>query len=252
MKNQNLHSVDSFSTSRHSYASNNDAGNVKKDLDTGLIDLYAPDPTLAEIPKKDINISIKFSLPSDLLIEEKIKNGLLSVKKFIINLKNRKLRFNKRIAVFASAVILPATAFIIYSNFLNTSTISRPPEVKGASTTPKFTALAPGSSENLQQRYDNKREVISSSHNLNGIDIILSQQVLPEAFKHNPQNNVSDTAKRFNATKEITAGDTIAYAGKSADGPQTIIFHKNNILVFIYSPIELDNQTIASFIEDLK
>lgn len=250
MKKQNLHAVDAFSSSTNTYSANQNG--KKSDLDEQLIDLYAPDPYLSDIPKKDINISIKFSIPSDLIIEEKLKEGLGWIRKRTKSVKAWRLSQGRRRLLFGSIVALAATIFIAGTLLPGNPPQNTPSEVKGASTSPKFTALAPGGDTSSQFRYDNKREVISSSHNLKGIDIILSQQVLPEAFRGNPQNNVLETAKRFNATKEIKAGETTAYAGKSADGPQTILFHKNDILVFIYSPIELDNETLAAFIENLQ
>lgn len=251
MKNRNLNAVDTFSTPSNKGAYLKDNKSNQANLDDKLIDLYAPDPNLTDIPNKDINISIKFSIPSDLIIEEKIRQAAGWCKKKASSFSPRKIARNKRFLIITACLLVFVIGITARGVFQEKPGNKPSGGVQGATTSPNFPVLAPAGYNSAGIRYDSQRKVASYSHTIRGVEVIVSQQALPENFKSDPQAKVSDLARKFNATKEIVAGEVTAFAGKSADGPQSVIFQKNEVLVFIYSPIELDSQSLTSFITEL-
>lgn len=82
--------------------------------------------------------------------------------------------------------------------------------------------------------------------------IIVSQQPLPKQFKDNTASQVESFAKGYLADVKITAGNTTAYIGTSAKGPQSVIFSKNNLLILIKSSVKIDNSKWGEYISSLQ
>lgn len=101
-------------------------------------------------------------------------------------------------------------------------------------------------------RYDTQRKVVNFRDSIGGVAITISQQPLPEGFKEDTQNKVKGLAADFSATKEITTANPTAYLGTSAKGPQTVIFSKKNLLVFIQSTKMIDEHDWAEYITNLE
>ncbi len=66
-----------------------------------------------------------------------------------------------------------------------------------------------------------------------GVNIKVTQQKLPDTIKANPITELEKLAKNFNATKQLELDGNSVYSGKSAKGAQTLIFTKDDVLVFI-------------------
>lgn len=98
----------------------------------------------------------------------------------------------------------------------------------------------------------NSTPIYVYSDSIDDIAISVSQQTLPESFRTDTDTKVAQLAKGYNATTSINAGNTKVYSGKSASGPQSIIFTKNNLLVLIKSRGVISNDAWASYIEALK
>jgi hypothetical protein len=86
---------------------------------------------------------------------------------------------------------------------------------------------------------------------LNGIALNVSQQELPESFKADTSTKIAELAKSYNATSTFDAGSTKVYIGTSAQGPQSVIFTKNGLLVLIKSQKQISNQDWATYIQSL-
>lgn len=82
--------------------------------------------------------------------------------------------------------------------------------------------------------------------------LIISQQPLPESFLSDPDVQVAEMAKAFSANNTITVGETLAYIGTSAKGPQSVIFTKNGLLLLIKSSIEMSDEDWANYIRSLQ
>lgn len=122
---------------------------------------------------------------------------------------------------------------------------------------PKFSALLPASSTIEKfggwKKYTPPQgsDFYVFSDNINGTAINVSQQELPEQFEKNPDGNVSSLAKNYNANRSFKAGDTTVYIGASAKGPQSVIFHKDGLLVLIKSQDVIQDESWINYIEKL-
>jgi len=124
------------------------------------------------------------------------------------------------------------------------------------SQTPLFSTLLPkGKQEdgiNGGVRYDPIKKVVNYRDNIGGVQVTISEQALPANFGSDPGTEVEKIAKNFSADKPIYAGEVEAFYGISEEGPQTTIFSKKNVLVFIYAPRELDREALKKYITDLE
>ena len=93
--------------------------------------------------------------------------------------------------------------------------------------------------------------VYAYTDKIGDLEISVSQQSLPASFKNNVDTQVAEMAKSFNATTEIEAGDTKVYIGTSANGPQSVIFTKNSLLILIKSQEKVENNDWLRYIESL-
>lgn len=101
-------------------------------------------------------------------------------------------------------------------------------------------------------RYDADKKVVNFEDSIGGVNIVVSQQPLPEAFKDDTDNRVKKMAEDFAATEVISTSNPTAYLGNDIKGPQTVIFAKKDLLVFIQSAKKIDNHDWAEYITNLK
>lgn len=87
---------------------------------------------------------------------------------------------------------------------------------------------------------------------INDAQINVSQQPLPDEFKTDTAQQVEQMAEASNATEKITVGDIIVHIGTSSEGPQSVIFSKNNLLVLIKSDVSIENDQWANYINNLR
>lgn len=97
----------------------------------------------------------------------------------------------------------------------------------------------------------NTEPVFAYNDTLAGVSISVSQQPLPKAFEGDEEAQVSELAKQYGATTQISAGDTKVHIGISSQGPQSVIFVKNNLLILIKSQQKIDNKDWSKYIESL-
>lgn len=81
--------------------------------------------------------------------------------------------------------------------------------------------------------------------------ISVSEQPLPDSFKGNSEEQLSELAKKFNATTKLQAGATTAYLGTSAKGPQSVIFVTDTLLILIKSQNKINEKDWTSYIQSL-
>ncbi len=121
---------------------------------------------------------------------------------------------------------------------------------------PSFkTVLPDGSKEQTTSGkilYDPEKKVASYTDKIGSIDITVSQQPLPDKFISNTDDQVEKLAESFNAKEVVRASDPRAYIGTSAQGPQSVIFHKQSLLVFIFSNQTIEKAAWSEYIEKLK
>lgn len=93
--------------------------------------------------------------------------------------------------------------------------------------------------------------VFAYSDMIDDVSISVSQQPLPASFKNNPDSNVAELAKKFNANTKLTAGKISFYLGTSAKGPQSVIFAKDSTLVLIKSQKNIPDTSWVRYIQSL-
>jgi|GEM_PF-3475312 len=125
---------------------------------------------------------------------------------------------------------------------------------KTAVAKPDFATIKPTTTENQATalKYDTEKKLASYNDVLGDVAITVSQQPLPEGFKADPTISVENLAKQMNATDKISASDTTAFAGVSIKGPQTVIFTKNDLLIFIIADKKIDVLTWSKYIESMR
>ncbi|RWZ78316.1 MAG: hypothetical protein EOT05_00940 [Candidatus Microsaccharimonas sossegonensis] len=87
---------------------------------------------------------------------------------------------------------------------------------------------------------------------VNGKQINVSEQPLPNEFKQDTAAQIQQLASGYKATEKVTVGDVTVFIGTSAKGPQSVIFVKNNLLVLIKSSVALSENDWASYVNSLK
>lgn len=119
---------------------------------------------------------------------------------------------------------------------------------------PPFPSLTPSgdSASPTDKKYDPMKKVVSYTDTIGGVKITVSQQQLPGGFQDNPQEKVKKLAEDFSATDVLSTANPTAYLGTSAKGPQTVIFTKNGLLIFMQSATKIDNHDWASYITSMK
>ena len=84
------------------------------------------------------------------------------------------------------------------------------------------------------------------------VEVQVTQQQLPDSFKQNTSAEVEKMAIGFNATQAVKTSAVEYYVGTSAQGPQSIITYKKNLLIFIKSAGKISNDTWTRYITDLQ
>lgn len=126
-----------------------------------------------------------------------------------------------------------------------------------ATSQPTFQTLLPSNTSINQlggwQRVSppNNDPVFAFVDTIQGISVTVSQQPIPSSFKNNIDTSVAELAKSYNATTELTAGNTKVYIGTSYSGPQSVIFVKNGLLVLIKSEKKIADDDWIKYIQSL-
>lgn len=142
-------------------------------------------------------------------------------------------------------------------------------DIKGAATTatnetdlernakPKFPTVIP-SGKSIEKlggwtriSPEGRVPVYAYADKLSGIAIRVSEQELPANLEGDSEG-VQKLAADFDATQKLTAGDTTAYIGTSAKGPQSVIFTKNKLLILITSDKKIDTEHWTTYISSLQ
>lgn len=82
---------------------------------------------------------------------------------------------------------------------------------------------------------------------IDGITVSVSQQPLPST-----QSNLSDIAKNLNATTKLNGADVDAYYGTNSNGPQSVVFAKNYLLILIKSSDTISDASWINYIKTLR
>ncbi len=99
--------------------------------------------------------------------------------------------------------------------------------------------------------YDGTRKVASYKDKIGEVDITISQQPLPQSFQKEPDQELQKLATSISATTALSSTPK-AYLGISEKGPQTVVFHKNGLLVFLYAEHKIEDAAWTDYINKLQ
>lgn len=120
---------------------------------------------------------------------------------------------------------------------------------------PEFDTVLPGGDQSLlagKVVYDEQRKVASYVDMIGDAKVTVSEQQLPERFKQDRLGELEKFAKQINANEKIEVGEVVAFSGVSIKGPQTVVFIKNDVLVFMGTEKKLQNKAWFDYIANLQ
>jgi len=94
--------------------------------------------------------------------------------------------------------------------------------------------------------------VYTYTDQVTGIGVNVSEQELPDNFKEDTDQKIENLALSFNASQKISVNELVVYIGTSTNGPQSIIFCKNDLLILIKSDAAISNDQWVSYINSLQ
>lgn len=157
-------------------------------------------------------------------------------------------------------ILIIAVSILLFGAIAATVIALQPKQARpnAAQVTPDFTALVPknvsidevGGWQKLTPPSGDTVYVYVDT--VDGALLNVSQQRLPESFKASTASSVKEMAKAYNATVPLEVSGTTAYIGTSADGPQSVIFSKNEVLVLIKSDKKIQDSSWISYINSLQ
>jgi len=146
------------------------------------------------------------------------------------------------VALFISALIINDQATVITTSPTEAPTyLTVLPQGKTIATLGGWQRVSPTDSD----------PVYAFADSINGTGITVSEQPLPASFKDDVDAQIAALAKGYDATDQITAGDTTVYIGTNAKGPQSVILTKDNLLILIKSQDTLSNGDWKNYISSL-
>lgn len=97
-----------------------------------------------------------------------------------------------------------------------------------------------------------KAPVFAYVDTIGGVQINVSEQPLPEAFKKDTDSEVNKLAEQFGASQKFVVDGTTVHKGTSAKGPQSVIFAKDGLLLLVRASTELTEEQWAAYISALQ
>jgi hypothetical protein len=237
-------------------------------------------PGALAIPKAEPQtVNIQIQIPTISLDRLKAIRDIasLTVKKFsrgwqqaTVKLIKLTERMQRRLLIGASAVAILLVAGLIgmqlqhaahtKSAELAAQLITDKANNVAVNSQPTFTpvqssqALTPaaGAATKQQTSYDGSKNTYSFTDTVGGKSILVSQQPVPNKFK-NATEAVMTVAQSLGANESTSTDDGTAYiASDSKSNSQTVVFTKNNLLLFIQSPFKHTGNEWSSYINSLK
>jgi len=177
--------------------------------------------------------------------------------------KKNCLKFTRKRIIIAACIIAIIASFCIYKT-INRSASSKA-KTKTTSTTnklvtgtPKYQTILPagktikslgGWTRVSPPKAD---PVYAYVDKIDNVSIDVSEQPLPEDFKTDTDSQIDQLAQSFKASEKITISGITIHIGTSSDGPQSIIFSKNNLLILIKSATKIDNNSWTQYINSMQ
>lgn len=168
------------------------------------------------------------------------------------------IRKNQRIAIgLSAAAIVVSGAYGVVQIKKHTANSSSDGKGVLSDQTEKPTfeySLPKGEESNAEGevKFDAQKKVVNFRDSIGSTTITVSQQPLPAGFENDTDAKVKKLAEEFSAKDVLVNANPTAYLGTDEKGPQTVIFAKKDLLVFIQSTKQIDKNDWAEYITNLQ
>lgn len=165
---------------------------------------------------------------------------------------------NQRLAIgLGAAVIIVSSAYGVVQIKKHTADSSSDGKGVLSDQTEKPTfeySLPKGEESNAEGevKFDAQKKVVNFRDSIGSTMITVSQQPLPAGFENDTEAKVKKLAEEFSAKDVLVNANPTAYLGTDEKGPQTVIFAKKDLLVFIQSAKQIDKNDWAEYITNLQ
>lgn len=99
---------------------------------------------------------------------------------------------------------------------------------------------------------EDRNAVYAYTDTIDNVSIIVSEQPLPDSFKSDPSGSIQKLAESYSADRTFEANGTVVYIGKSAKGPQSLIFTAHDLLILIKSSATVSDEHWIRYITSLR
>lgn len=124
--------------------------------------------------------------------------------------------------------------------------------------TPTFTTMLPSgkSPEDLggwrRVSPSDRNPVYAYPDTVAGVSIIVSEQPIPDNFKADLTGSIEKLSDGYSAGRTFDVDGTLVHIGKSAKGPQSLIFTKRDLLILIKSSSTIPDDQWKTYIKSLR
>jgi hypothetical protein len=174
------------------------------------------------------------------------------------NLPFSRKQYGAAIGIVVFLVLLIAS-FSLYGNGSSSGDKKGKKEVAGAEVSaPPYPTVVPidKTIEDLggwsRVSPPDKDPVYAFNDRIGDVAITVSEQPLPKSFQEDAAGQIAKLAEEFAANDKITAGDSQAFLGTSAQGPQSVILTKNDLLILVKSASKLTNSQWENYLATLQ
>jgi hypothetical protein len=159
------------------------------------------------------------------------------------------------IAVILAIIFVSSVVLIIVSSNHNTHT-EKSSHAAAQAKKPSFSPLVPSGESQLSDlsggAYDSAHNSYTYDDLYLGVPIRVSEQPIP-TDKSNSSSTVARVAASLHATSTINTDSGLAYlTANGTYGKQTIVFSKNNLLIFIQSSDIVEPAAWSTYIDSLQ
>lgn len=96
-----------------------------------------------------------------------------------------------------------------------------------------------------------RNAVYAYTDTLAGVSIVVSEQPLPDSFKSDIEGSVEKLSDDFSADRTFEVNGITVHIGKSAKGPQSLIFTTRGLLILIKSNATISDDQWKTYITSL-
>ncbi len=211
-------------------------------------------PHQEELSRHTRTIEIKLIVPKSERVEKAVKKTSENAQKLW---RKRIIRIISTVA-FVIAVAITTVLFLSQRNQEVASDTPTVAEEDKRAKTPTFTTVLPSGKTINDLGGWTRASPVGANPVFVYVDYIgdarinVNQQPLPEDFKTDTQMKVEELAVNFKATEKLTVNDLIVHIASTSQGPQTAIFTKNNLLIFLRSNTPISSDSWITYINSLQ